>query len=510
MNPCLICRDALKIFRPPAARICAAFFGALLLHAALGMSSTRAAVIEITGDPAHRWGESKIVVNPNNPDNIVIATVGTGFTKDCQAHSPACRFVTTKFGASQMQLPNGLFTVPAFNVVAAFVSLDGGSSWKRVDIPVTPDNHPDLTGANEPDLTATADGTFYFSFDVANWGTSDRPLPSAAVAVSKSIDGGLTWSTPILTQTPMGAPRITADLSTGTIYEASSGVLGPRSSGVQTDPFIPVLGRWLVSSRGGLKWAVPLPMAGEGMSISAAHGMLATAFEASVKPSIYEEANERLCGGAAPPCIVFETTRETTSTWSRHVLPGPANATNSLDDQPVVAADPAKPDHFTIAIPMNGKEYRVYQTQDSGVTWTGPVILPQDNTAIHYHFSMAYSEEGILGVMWQTAQPAGSRSANGAAAGEPIGGTGLPYSVWPYSVWAAISRDGGATFSAPLRVSATDSPAPPTGPMENAGDDYSSVAVAGDHLFATWADWRSPERAVFFRDIKLEEFKEAR
>jgi len=504
MRPCMICRNGFKIFEPFVGRIHAALLGALALHAAWGVPSVRAAEIAITGDPAHRWGESKIVVSPNNPDNIVISAVGTGLTKDCQAHSPACQPVTAKLGVSQVQLPKGQFTAPAFNVVAAFVSRDGGKTWQRVDIPVTPDDHLDLTRANEPNLTATADGTFYFSFDIANWGTPEHPLPNAAVAVSKSIDGGLTWSSPILTQTPMGTPRMSADLSTGTIYEASSGLLGPHSSGVATDTFVPVLGRWLVSSKDGLKWTMPLPMAGEGESMSAAHGVLATAFEASVKPSIHEEANERLCRAAAPPCIVFETTSETASTWSRHVLPGPANATNSPDDQPMVAADPAKPEHFTVAIPMNGKEYRVYQTQDSGVTWTGPVILPQDNAAKHFHPSMAYSEDGILGIVWQSVQPAGKPSVISAPSEASNDGAGLSYSVW-----ATISRDGGASFSAPLRVSSTDSP-PPTNAMENIDDDDSSVAVAGDHVLLTWADWRLQERAVFFSDIKLEAFKTVR
>ncbi len=497
-----------EIFAPPAYRMRAVLFG-LAVSVGLGMPSGRAAEIEVTKDPTHRWGESKIAVNPKNPDNLVIAAFGTGFTKDCQARSPACRLVAVKsaFRNDPLEEPAGVFTAPDFNVVAAFVSFDRGKTWKRVNVPVAPYGNPDLTGAGAPDVAVTADGTFYLSVVAANWGTPAQVLPAAAVAVSKSADGGLTWSMPVKTGTPLNGPKLSADLSTGTVYEASSGILGPRSTGDAEHRLLPLFVRWWVSSKDGMKWTQPLPMvgtravpaAGKGMFMSAARGAVAAAFE----------DNGRFCGiakpPAKPPCIVFEFKPiEEPMKWWLHVLPSPADAVASVENEPMVAADPTKSGHFTVAVPMNGKEYDVYRTQDSGSTWTGPVVLTEDNTKIHYRPSIAYSPDGILGIMWHTAQPPAGQSAIAAAAGGP--GDGGPPD-FPYNVWAAISRDGGASFSAPLEVGSADSPAPPSGPFQNDGDDYSSIAVSGDHVYVAWADWRSQERAVFFRDIEAGEFK---
>jgi hypothetical protein len=462
--------------------------------------------IEVTKDPTHRWGENNIVVNPKNPENLVIATVGTGFTKDCREHSPACQLVMADFGVGRpFPQAKGIFTVADFNVVAAIVSFDRGKTWKSIRIPVTPADHPDLTGAGDPSVAATADGTFYFSFDDTNWGTPGRALPDAGVAVSKSTDGGTSWSTPVLTGTPIDGPKMTADTSTGKIYEASSTLLGPHSTGDAKSAAGKEMDRWLVSSKDGLHWTAPQAMGGVGMSMSAAHGVLATAFEASVQPTMFSAPNAQLCGGKKAPCVIFETTTDAGKTWTRHVLPGPASASNAPDSQPMVAADPSKRGQFAVAVPINGREYHVYRTHDAGQTWQGPVGLTEDVGKTHYHSAMAYSEKGVLAIMWQTAQSPPGQSAMAAPAGGPGGGP-----AFPYNVWAAISRDGGTSFSAPLKISSAESPAPPSDPFGNAGDDYSSIAVSGNHVYVTWADWRSQERANFFRDVALEDFNKQR
>jgi len=461
----------------------------------------RAADVEVTHDPAVRWGESKVVVNPKNPDNIVIATQGIGFTNDCQAHSSRCRIILADFGAGRpFPQAKGIFTDPHFNTVYAVVSFDRGASWKRIPVPVTPADHPDLTGGGDPNVTVTADGTFYFSFDTSNWGSPEHALPDAGVGVSKSTDGGLTWSTPVLSGTPIDGPKIEADLSTGTIYEASSTLLGPHATGNPNSPVGKAMDRWLVSSQDGQHWTAPRAMGGTGMSMSAAHGVLATAFKATALPSMFSAPNAQLCAGA-PPCIVFETTKDGGATWSRHVISETVSAQSSPGDQPLVAADPVRAGYFTLAIPINGREFHIYRTRDAGKTWSGPVALTEDVGKTHYHAAMAYSQKGVLGIMWRTAQTPPGASAIGAPAGGPGGGP-----AYPYNVWTAVSRDGGATFSAPLEVSSADSPAPPSGPFGNAGDDYSSIAISGDHVYVTWADWRSQERANFFRDIGLNAF----
>jgi hypothetical protein len=170
----------------------------------------------------------------------------------------------------------------------------------------------------------------------------------------------------------------------------------------------------------------------------------------------------------------------------------------------MVAADPTKAGHFAVAVPVNGHEFDVYQTPDAGKTWSAPTIVTEDATKDHFHPWMDYSPKGVLGIMWRTRQPAPGQ----APPPPPATGMGFPSAPsTPYNVWAAVSKDGGTAFSKPLKVSSADSPAPPAGAFANAGDDYSSIALYGDYVYVTWADWRSGGRAMHFSDNKLQDFK---
>ena len=99
---------------------------------------------------------------------------------------------------------------------------------------------------------------------------------------------------------------------------------------------------------------------------------------------------------------------------------------------------------------------------------------------------MVYSPQGVLGLAWLTIQPG-------------------PGPTFPYNVWAAISNDGGATFSEPLRISSADSPAPD--PVR--GDAFRAVFIDLDrrNAFISWPDWRPGERSGFFSAVKLQAFE---
>jgi hypothetical protein len=55
-------------------------------------------------------------------------------------------------------------------------------------------------------------------------------------------------------------------------------------------------------------------------------------------------------------------------------------------------------------------------------------------------------------------------------------------------MWAAISKDAGATFSQPLQISATASA--PADPNMLAGtDDTSVIALSDSDVFVGWGQW---------------------
>jgi len=456
--------------------------------------------MNLSNDLTHRYGENQIAVNPKSSSNLVYASLTTGYTYACQAaKSPDCEMVQAKIGSFSVPQSRGNFTGHGFNAVSVFVSFDRGRTWQRATVPVHPPEHPDMNDWGDPSVTAGPDGTFYLSWDDLNWGSPENALPNAGVAVSKSTDGGRTWSVPVLTGTPVDGPKLAADLNTGTIYEASSSNLGPHATGDAHSPQGKLWDRWLVSSKDGVHWTTPQPMGGFGSMMSAAHGMLATTFKTSGQQSMFNAPNNELCDGAPSPCTVFETTKDGGATWSRHVMSVPS----AYSGQPMVAADPSKPGHFAVALAANsGKEFDVYQTSDSGNAWTGPAIVSDDSTKSHYHAWLAYSPNGVLGIMWRTRLPGPGQSAGPVTEG--FGGG----PIWPYSVWAAISRDSGTTFGEPLRVSGSDSPAPQSGAFGNAADDYSSITLDREYAYVGWADWRPGDRSAFFRAIKFDAFKQ--
>ena len=181
---------------------------------AVAATSSGGAEINVTNDQKHRWGESQIAVNPRNPKNIVFATVGTGFTNDCQAHSPACEMVTADFGVG-MPFPQarGIFTVPDFTVVAAFVSFDRGKTWKLQKSGVTADLTAGSATSDKVCWVAGKAGTLLLTTDGGKrWKQLPSPISEdlggihATDALHASIwdvpnrksfettDGGATWN----------------------------------------------------------------------------------------------------------------------------------------------------------------------------------------------------------------------------------------------------------------------------------------------------------------------------
>jgi hypothetical protein len=465
--------------------------------------------VNVSKDPTNRYGEPEIAVNPKNPNNLVYAVLTMGTTYACQrAKRPVCAAANSVYGPQ----PQGLLgDTPGFSHVRVYASFDGGKSWKRsTNVPAFPPQHPQLVERGDPLITAGPDGTFYLGWDDIRFCACPTTIIDAGgIAVSKSTDGGRHWSTPVLSGTAVDRPFFAADLSTGTIYEASTGPIGANSKGDPSLPKTPIGGpgndRMLVASKDGVHWSDPKPFggfAGIGAFGSAAQGVYATAFTPT---------DASRCGGTVG-CLVFQTTTDQGATWSRHPLPVPPGSSSS----PLIAADPTTRDHFAIAV-LNaaGTQFLVFQTKDAGTTWTGPTTVTDDASKRHFHAWLAYSPKGVLGLMWQTNVNGGPGASGGfpAAVPEKIPGevedqAAAPAS--PYRVWAAISTDGGTTFSAALAVSKRDSPAPQTPLLPfGIGDDFSFVTLSGTHAYVAWADYRPGDRQAFFSAIDLRAFKRA-
>jgi len=441
----------------------------------------------------------QLAVNPTDPDNIVLTAVADqGYTQACiAAGDPDCDVLPTSFG---ILTPRGYFETPGFLVKGVFVSFDHGQTWTKVDISdLRVAGRPELDSQNEGGLSVGPDGTFYIQYNSLDWGTPQNFAPAAGVAVTKSTDGGLTWSEPVLTGTPGDFPFLTVDQSTGTVYSLAGNAGSPlcaRRSCVDPDsPILTTFGdAFVTSSQDGVNWTQPhraggtdgvLQFNGAGAKgLAAADGVVATTFSST------SAAGCAFFVGGAAPCAVFQTSTDAGATWTRHRVPVAFPFVGGV----MVAADPSTSGHFTVAVlPATRGQLHVWQTFDSGNTWSGPTLVSQDATKTHWNPWMDYSPGGVLGLVWRTHE-------------------GAPFpALSPYSIWAATSDDGGQTFDV-LKVNSGSPPAKTAaflGLSGNIGQDRSAIAL-GDHgqrVYVAWGDWRTGERNIFFSAIKLKAFE---
>lgn len=252
-----------------------------------------------------------------------------------------------------------------------------------------------------------------------------------------------------------------------------------------------------------MKWTDPKPLGGtNGTShVTAGHSPAAGAF--GILATLFLQTDQTSCSffvgnGAPSSCVVFQTSTDAGATWSRHLVPTPAGF-SPVATSVFIGADPTTKGHFTVALlDQSGADILVYQTPDSGNTWSGGVKVSEDTTKTHFAPWATYSPKGEFGLMWRTYEA----DPQNPTASAPIK---------PWSVWAAISKDGGATFSQPLKVSKANSPAPNSDPNDAfsfVGDHGpSGMAMDGDGgAYVVWADWTPGERAIFFSAINSQSF----
>jgi photosystem II stability/assembly factor-like uncharacterized protein len=499
---------------------------------AVAAFSGQAAEVNVTQDPSHVWGAPILAVNPKNPDDIVLSTIGIAFTKACaekaktDPKSPCADMEVIPMGMGGRggihTRPVGMMTdVPGFVMVTAWASFDRGKTWRRTaevkeggNLPVFPPDlyrGPALSDANG--LAAGPDGVFHLGWDATHFADVPYYTDFGGIPMSKSIDGGKTWSTPVRSGSSLDGGRMVADSNTGVIYTLSSGAPGPGPTS-SLDPKVRVfrttvptgMDRHMLTSKDGVHWSEPHIIGGGGASGSAANGLFATAFRTTGSSDYLNvgrsNANNELCGSAATPCMIFQTTKDGGATWDRHVMSVPSDYGN-----PQVAADPAKAGHFALAFSVNGDaELDVYQTIDAGETWNAPTKLTAEAGKTISNVSMDYGPKGELGVVWKSRNAPPTPSAGAPAAGQGGGFGGQNRS--PFNVLVAVSKDGGTTFSRPLKMSSAESPAPPTDrQFALSRDGSASIVLTADEVLVAWPDWRTEDASIMFNAAKLSDFK---
>jgi len=380
--------------------------------------------VDVTNMPDLKNGQPSVAVNPRNPNNLV--------------------FVATVFPKSPDLEPIGECFLAYSN--------DKGSTWTRAPWPMG-----DAPKCGEPSVVVDAQGIFYVDNNQVSSGLEANLLNHNQV--SRSQDGGRTWTGPVTTPLLLGgAPKLRVDMATGKVY-AVAGEAWEYPSAIS------------VSADGGRSFSEPRVIPGPMPCITIAPGIpQACGYpgrELAVHAGIVVSASQE----EGRP-VNFHVSRDDGRTWTNltvtdgHGNPVPAG-TGSLvpvpglgaaaDPVPWVSADPSRRGRFAVMVPRDSR-LEVYITPDAGKTWTGPSVIAAPSALRPW---MDFGSNGDLGVMWRTTAA---------------------------DVFSVVSFDHGRSFSAPLRVNHVTEPVGESGPP---GDRWSGITLADGYAYVTWSDGRN-------------------
>ena len=267
--------------------------------------------VNVTNDPTRMNGQPQIAINPRHPNDLV-------------------------FMSTADDLSVGDPTNPSFYHCFLAYSTDSGATWTNVAFP-----YGDSQGCGNPQLAVDAKGNFFVAYNFIG-GTAP-----VVMGVTRSLDGGRTWSAPV--PTPLGlsaAPRLVVDTATDYLY--AEGAPTPGGAGVGGPQAISV------SNDHGLTWsaAQPLPAAawqGFGNQIAVHDGILVTANAESVvdngtavvtvNPAFYESFDQGKDWATYP---VTDGKGNPVAPPTGSLVPTPASYNVNTDPLPWIAADPIR------------------------------------------------------------------------------------------------------------------------------------------------------------------------
>lgn len=464
----------------------------------------------LLGNANRGAGEPMVAVDPTDPKNIIAVAMGS---VQQLGGKPA-----VQGGTDQYHL------VADSTRTWLGVTHDGGITWDVKDLPIMsgkwtrcPDSFADVTKdgvflagcepretASDPDFWGTS--ALMVSRDKGQtWGPvvqliSDYQLNRFAPGL-QPVSGGFPAAAKdrVASNSPWDRPFTQIDDSTGTIYAVAHGgsaIADAARTQRRSQAYI------TASTDGGRSfgtiyaWDSPdYPQTSRGISATAGHGLVAVTYIAGRAP-----APE----GVTCPCAVLGVSRDHGKTFTHHVL---KNITIALSANPTnpaaiggrggrgagggnggltsISFDQTSPGRMAM-LKAEGARYSVSVSLDNGQTWSAFVPAGAVPDAVSFSKpAFEFSRFGTLGLIWRAS-----------------------YADRTYDVWAAISNDGGRTFSKSLRVSHAKSPA--SDPYRNAGlfgDDIQDLSMDKDNIHLVWGDSRAGFQGVWYGRVKLSDFE---
>jgi hypothetical protein len=391
----------------------------------------------------------------------------------------------------------------------AYVSSNGGSTWQRTLLPASDAAGEGGTGSfdSDPSVGFDAAGDMYYSFILV-----DAAGTAASVVVSRSTDGGASWSPATVVSDGIrqglfdDKPYLAVDDWAGSPHEGNVYVTWTTNNGNQTQVI-----SLATSTDGGQTWSAPV-------SVSAPGDVLFSEPRVAPDGSVYviwddygsryqqQQSVETIarCAsfsngqvsacGTPVPLAVSNVNLEPLST-------GPytgAGACSGLAGSVPCYAIPAQPDRGigsvpSLAVDAGGNLYAAWtdapqpkaasteimfsRSTDQGATWSAPVRISDDSATSDYDFLPWLAVDPATGTLVATFYSTRNDPTNHEQA----------------DVYMTESTDGGQTWTPNERVTSVSSDEGPNAPYAvNANNygDYEGVAAYGGQAEAVWTDTR--------------------